>query len=190
MAFVLVPLLVLVVLALVVMSLYNGLVRARNACDAAWADVDVELRRRHDLVPNLVETVKGYAAHERGTLEAVTAARNAAVSTQAARAPAGELARDESALVGGLRQIFALSERYPQLKADANFRDLQAQLAETENRIESGRRDFNGLVRQFNTQAQSFPGNLVAGAFGFKARDFFELTEPEAREAPKVSFKA
>jgi LemA protein len=190
MAFILVPVLVIVVLALMMAGLYNGLVRGRNACDAAWADVDVELRRRHDLVPNLVETVKGYAAHERGTLEAVIAARSAAASTRESRAPSAELSQQENALSAGLRQIFALSERYPDLKANANFQQLQQQLSETENRIQTSRRAFNNTVQGFNNSVQAFPSNLIAGAFGFTRRDFFVLDEPAAREPPKVSFTA
>jgi LemA protein len=188
MAFILVPLLALLLIGLLVGSLFNGLVRGRNACDMAWADVDVELRRRHDLVPSLVETVKGYAAHERGTLEAVVAARARAASSESTHAPPAEQARSENALAGGLRQVFALAERYPQLKADASFLQLQQQLGATEDRIQATRSAYNGAVRQFNVQVQSFPGNIVAGAFGFAHRDFFVLDEPAAREPPKVAF--
>jgi LemA protein len=188
MAFILVPVLVLVGLALVVAGLYNGLVRGRNACDASWADVDVELRRRHDLVPNLVETVKGYAAHERGTLDAVIAARGSAASSRESHQPSLELSRSENALTSGLRQIFALSERYPDLKADANFQHLQQQLAQTEDRIQAARRNFNQKVQSFNNQVQAFPGNMVAGSFGFEPRELFVLDEPAARQPPKVSF--
>jgi LemA protein len=152
--------------------------------------VDVELRRRHDLVPNLVETVKGYAAHERGTLEAVISARSAAASTRESRAPSAELSQQENALSAGLRQIFALSERYPDLKANANFQQLQQQLAQTEDRIQASRRNFNNQVQGYNNQVQSFPGILVAGSFGFTTREFFVLDEPAAREPPKVSFSS
>jgi LemA protein len=188
MAFILLPTLALVAIALAVAGVFNGLVRARNTCDARWADVDVELRRRHDLVPNLVGTVKGYAAHERGTLEAVTAARGAAATTRESREPSAELSRSENALTAGLRQVFALAERYPDLKANANFQHLQQQLTETENRLQSSRRTFNDAVKSFNDQVQSFPGNVVASSFGFAPRAFFVLDEPAAREPPKVSF--
>jgi LemA protein len=184
-AFLLVPVVVLAVLALWVIGLYNGLVRGRNACDESWAGIDVELKRRHDLIPNLVETVKGYAGHERGTLEAVIAARSAAVRPH--DSPAAQ-ARDENALMAGVRQIFALAERYPDLKANANFGQLQAELAATEDRIQRARRTYNGQVREQNDRIQTFPGSLVAGPFGFSPREFFELDEPAAREAPKVSF--
>lgn len=190
MAFILVPVAVLALIALALIGVFNGLVRGRNACDAAWADVDVELRRRHDLVPNLVETVKGYAAHERGTLESVISARSAAASSRESRQPSPELSRSENALSAGLRQIFALSERYPDLKANANFQQLQQQLAQTEDRIQAARRNFNSKVQAYDNQVQSFPGNLVAGSFGFEPREFFVLDEPAAREPPKVSFSA
>jgi LemA protein len=186
MAFLLVPLAILAVLALWVIGLYNGLVTARNQADASWSDIDVELKRRHDLVPNLVETVKGYATHERGTLEAVIQARNAAAAPHSS--PAAQ-ARDENALAAGLRQIFALSERYPDLKADASFQQLQAALAETENRIQRARGTFNAHVRDLNTRIEVFPGNLVAGTFGFAVREYFELDTAAERQVPKVSFQ-
>ena len=187
MAFVLVPLGVVVLLVLWVIGVYNGLVRSRNAVDESWAGIDVELKRRHDLVPNLVETVKGYAAHERGTLEAVIQARNAAAAPQASPAAA---AQAESMLTAGLRQIFALSERYPDLKANASFQQLQGALADTEDRIQRARSVYNGNVRTLNTSIEVFPGNLVAGSFGFSKREYFELDDTAQREAPKVSFKA
>jgi LemA protein len=186
MAFLLVPVAILAVLALWVIGLYNGLVGARNRADASWSDIDVELKRRHDLVPNLVETVKGYAVHERGTLEAVIQARNAAAAPHGSTAAQ---ARDENALAAGLRQIFALSERYPDLKANASFQQLQAALAETENRIQRARGLFNGHVRDLNTRIQVFPGNLVAGTFGFTVREYFELDTAAERQVPKVSFQ-
>jgi LemA protein len=186
MPFLLVPLVVLAVLALWVIGLYNGLVRARNEVDASWSGIDTELKRRHDLVPNLVETVKGYAAHERGTLEAVIQARNAAAAPHASTAA---LAKDEAALAAGLRQIFALSERYPDLKANASFQQLQQSLAETEDRIQRARTVFNARVRELNTRIQVFPGNLVAGSFGFTPREYFELEGSAERQPPQVSFK-
>ncbi|HEX5008771.1 MAG TPA: LemA family protein [Planctomycetota bacterium] len=187
MAFLLVPLGILLLLVLWIVGVFNGLVRARNACDESWAGIDTELKRRHDLVPNLVETVKGYAAHERGTLEAVIQARNAAAAPQASPAAA---AQAENTLSAGLRQIFALSERYPDLKANASFQQLQGALADTEDRIQRARTVYNGNVRQLNTSIEVFPGNMVASSFGFSRREFFELKDAEQREAPKVSFKA
>lgn len=185
MAFLLVPLAVLAAGLVVLVGLYNGLVRARNACDEAFGLVDTELRRRHDLVPNLVETVRGYAAHERATLERVTAARGAAA---AAHASPADLARDENALSGSLRQLFALAERYPALKADANFARLQQELAATEDRLQRARAAYNARARELNDRAQTFPGTLVAGPFGFQPRGYIELDEPAARAAPKVAF--
>jgi len=187
MAFLLVPLVILALLALWLIGVFNGLVRARNEVDASWSGIDTELKRRHDLVPNLVETVKGYAAHERGTLEAVIQARNAAAAPHASTAA---LAKDEAALAAGLRQIFALSERYPDLKANASFQQLQAALADTEDRIQRARTVFNGRVRDLNTRIQVFPGNMVAGSFGFSPREYFELEGTAERQAPQVSFKS
>ena len=187
MAFLLVPLGILLLLVLWIVGVFNGLVRARNAVDESWAGIDTELKRRHDLVPNLVETVKGYAAHERGTLEAVIQARNTAAAPQASPASA---AQAENALSAGLRQIFALSERYPDLKANASFQQLQGALADTEDRIQRARTVYNGNVRALNTSIEVFPGNMVANSFGFSRREFFELKDAEQREAPKVSFKA
>ena len=187
MAFLLVPLGILLLLVLWIVGVFNGLVRARNACDESWAGIDTELKRRHDLVPNLVETVKGYAAHERGTLEAVIQARNTAAAPQASPASA---AQAENALSAGLRQIFALSERYPDLKANASFQQLQGALADTEDRIQRARTVYNGNVRALNTSIEVFPGNMVANSFGFSRREFFELKDAEQREAPQVSFKA
>ena len=187
MAFLLVPLGILLLLVLWIVGVFNGLVRARNAVDESWAGIDTELKRRHDLVPNLVETVKGYAAHERGTLEAVIQARNTAAAPQASPASA---AQAENALSAGLRQIFALSERYPDLKANASFQQLQGALADTEDRIQRARTVYNGNVRALNTSIEVFPGNMVANSFGFSRREFFELKDAEQREAPQVSFKA
>jgi LemA protein len=176
-------LIIVVVLVLVVVGMYNGLVRMREHVDASWSDIDVQLKRRHDLVPNLVNTVRGYASHERDTLEAVIQARNAAVSAQG---PA-EQAQAENQLSGALRQIFALSESYPQLQAADNFRDLQQTLKQLEDSIQRARGSYNNQVREYNTKIRSVPSNLVANAFGFRAREFFEIEET-AREAPRVSF--
>jgi len=157
---------VIIVAALWSISVYNGLVGMRQRVGQAFADIDVQLKQRHDLIPNLVETVKGYAAHERGTLEAVVAARNAAVSAQG---PAAQAAA-ENALGGALRQLFALSEAYPDLKANSNFQQLQAELTDIENKIAAARRFFNNAVQEYNTSIQQFPAALFAATFGFTPR--------------------
>jgi LemA protein len=180
----LIALVVLVVLVLLVIGIYNGLVRLRVQCDNAWADIDVQLKRRYDLIPNLVETVKGYAGHERGTLEAVVNARNRAMSAQGPAAK-GEA---EGMLAGALRQIFALAEAYPQLRAVESFTQLQKSLADLEDTIQNARRYYNAVVRDLNTKIAQFPSNIIAGMFNFKAREFFEITDAAQRETPKVSF--
>jgi LemA protein len=177
----------LVVVALVVIFfivVYNGLVRLRVQCDNAWADIEVQLKRRHDLVPNLVETVKGYAGHEKSTLEGVVAARNRAISTEG---PAAK-AEAEGALTAALRQVFALAEAYPQLRAVESFNQLQQTLSQIEDTIQNARRYYNAVVRDLNTKIAQFPSNMVAGMFGFKPREFFELAAPAEGEVPKVSF--
>jgi len=171
-------------LLLFLVVLYNRLVRLRNATQNAWAQVDVQLKRRHDLIPNLIETVKGYAAHERGTFEAVTAARTAA---QKAQGPAAQ-AEAENVLTQALGKLFAVAEAYPQLRATENFQQLQAQLAETEDKIQVSRQVYNDTVLTYNNSIQTVPSNIVAGAFGFKAREFFEVHDEAEREAPQVSF--
>jgi len=163
---------------------YNGLVRLRNQVKNAWSQIDVQLKRRYDLIPNLVETVKGYAAHEKGTLENVIKARQAGIDAKTV----GEQAQAENMITGALRQLFALSEAYPNLKANENFLALQEELASTENKIGFARQYYNENVQSFNTAQQVFPTNLVAGTFGFKPAEFFQLEEPAAREAPKVKF--
>jgi LemA protein len=177
-----------IVVALVVwaISIYNGLVAMRQRVNQSFADVDVQLKQRHDLVPNLVETVKGYAAHERGTLEAVVQARNAAI---AAQGPAAQ-AQAENALSGALRQLFALSEAYPDLKANANFQQLQAELSDIENKIAAARRFFNNSVQEYNTGIQQFPAALFASAFGFTPHVFFDLgeTRTQVEQVPQVKF--
>ena len=182
----------LIVLAVIVaaivwaIAVYNGLIAMRQRVNQAFADVDVQLRQRHDLVPNLVETVKGYAAHERGTLEEVVKARNAAI---AAQGPAQQAAA-ENMLSGALRQLFALSENYPDLKASANFQQLQAELTDLENKIAAARRFFNNAVQEYNTGIQRFPAALFASAFGFAPKTFFDLGDERATvgEAPPVKF--
>ena len=173
------------VLALAVVAIYNSLVKLNVQTDNAWADIDVQLKRRHDLIPNVVETVKGYASHERQTLEAVIEARNRAVSVQSA----GPAARGEAegALTSALRGLFALAEAYPQLRAAENFGQLQTTLAAIEEAVQNARRYYNAVVRDLNTRVQQVPSNIVAGMFGFKTREFFEIPDAE-RAVPKVSF--
>jgi LemA protein len=182
----------IIVLALIVVvivwaiSVYNGLVALRQRVNQAFADVDVQLKQRHDLIPNLVETVKGYAAHESGTLEAVVKARNAAISAQGPT----QQAAAENILSGALRQLFALSESYPDLKASTNFQQLQAELTDLENKIAAARRFFNNAVQEYNTGIQRFPAALFAASFGFAPKSFFDLGEDRASvgEAPAVKF--
>ena len=174
-----------VVIGLWFVIMYNGLIRLRNIVQESWKQIDVELHRRYDLIPNLVETVKGYASHERGTFEAVTQAR-AAASTPGST-PA-EQAQQENMLTGALRQLFAVAEAYPDLKANQNFLELQQQLTQTEDRIAAGRRFYNANVRAFNTKIQSVPSNIVANLFHFTEAEYFEVDDPEIRSAPKVQF--
>src|SRR5438270_4003802 len=169
--------------------IYNGLVAMRQRVNQAFSDIDVQTKQRHDLVPNLVETVKGYAAHERGTLEAVVQARNAAVTAQAGGIAAQAAA--ENALSGALRQLFALSEAYPDLKANQNFQQLQAELSDIENKIAAARRFFNNAVQEYNTGIQQFPAVLMAGTLGFTQKEFFDVGVDERKEleqAPQVKF--
>jgi LemA protein len=173
-----------VVLLVGAVLLYNRLVQNRNRVDNAWAQIEVQLKRRWDLIPNLVETVKGYAAHERETFEAVTEARAAA---QRARGPE-QAAQAEGLLGQALGRLFAVAEAYPELQADENFRQLQTELAETENRIAVSRQVYNDTVLTYNNSIQTVPGVLVAGPFGFTKREFFELEEDAQREAPRVAF--
>ncbi len=173
---------ILVVLALI--GVYNSLVQKRVRCREAWSQIDVQLKRRYDLIPNLVETVKGYAAHEKETLERVIQARQQAISAQGVK----DQAQAENFLTSALRQIFALSEAYPNLKANENFAQLQEELASTENKISFARQHYNDSAAVYNTAAQTFPNNVVAGMFGFQRQDYFELEDAAEREAPKVSF--
>jgi LemA protein len=178
--------LVIVVLAILfAVVMFNGLVRRRNRVDQAWSQIGVQLERRHDLIPNLVETVKGYASHERGTLEAVVQARNNAV--QAQQSGPAQQAQAENVLSGALRQLFALSEAYPDLKANQNFLNLQEELTSTEDRISYARQFYNDSVQSFNTSIQTFPRNLIAGPFNFHPRQFFQA-EQGAEEVPRVQF--
>jgi LemA protein len=165
---------------------FNRLVAMRNRMRGAWADVDTLLKRRADLIPNLVQSVRGYMDHEEGTLERVTEARARAASTGSGPENAAARAEAENALTAGLRQLFAVAESYPDLKANQNVLDLQRQLGETENDIASARRYYNAVVRDFNTLRETFPNVLIAGPFGFRPGEFFELADAEQREAPKV----
>ena len=184
MLWVLILLAVLLVVAFGLVALYNNLVRRRNRVDNAWAQIEVQLKRRWDLIPNLVETVKGYAAHERGTFEAVTEARAAA---QAAQGPAATAAA-EGVLSQALGRLFAVAEAYPDLKASQNFLDLQSQLQDTENKVAVSRQVYNDSVLTYNNAIQTFPGVVFAGMFHFERREFFELPEEAQREAPRVEF--
>ncbi|MBL7022266.1 LemA family protein [Patescibacteria group bacterium] len=173
---------ILVVLILWIIALYNGLIRLKNRVDEAWSDIDVQLKRRYDLIPNLIETVKGYAQHEKETLDSVIKARNSAMNAQGA----GK-AEAENALSETLKSIFALSENYPDLKANQNFLQLQDELSDTENKIQAARRFYNTNVRDFNTKIQVFPNNIIAGKLKFTSRDFFEAEETE-KENVQVKF--
>jgi len=163
---------------------YNGLVRLRNGVRNAWAQIDVQLRRRYDLIPNLVETVKGYAKHERETFESVVKARQAGIDASSVK----EQGLAENMITGALRKLFALSEAYPDLKANQNFLALQEELASTENKVGFARQYYNDAVQTFNTRQQMFPANMIARMMGFEPSDFFEIEEAEVREAPKVEF--
>ena len=175
---------ILVAIALVVILLYNRLVRLRNRAENAWAQVDVQLRRRYDLVPNLVETVKGYASHERATFEEVTRARTAAQQARTVE----EQATAENALTAAIGRLFAVAEAYPELRATENFQQLQAQLEETEGDIAVARQVYNDTVLTYDTAIESVPTNMVASVFGFEPKPYFELEDPAAREAPRVAF--
>ena len=175
---------VVVLLLIAAVLLYNRLVSLRNRVENAWAQVDVQLKRRYDLIPNLVETVKGYAAHERETFEAVTAARTRA---QQAQGPA-EQGAAEGLLGQALGRLFAVAEAYPELQADENFRQLQGELAETENRIAVSRQVYNDSVLTYNNAIQTFPGAVLAGPFGFTTREFFDVEDEAQREPPRVDF--
>lgn len=174
-----------VILGIWLWATYNSLVTLRNRVDEAWSDITVQLKRRADLIPNLVETVKGYAAHEKGVFEAVTQARSALMT---ANTPA-EAGAAENMMTGALKSLFAVSEAYPQLQASQNFLKLQADLVDAEDKIQAARRFYNGGVREYNTKLQMFPTNLIAGAFKFTARDFFEVDDPSAiAEPPRIQF--
>ena len=174
---------IVAVLAIWGVAIYNGLIRLKNRVDEAWSDIDVQLKRRYDLIPNLVNTVKGYAAHEKEVFEKVTEARTKAMGAQSA----GDKAQAENALSQTLKSLFAVAEAYPDLKANQNFLELQRELTDTEDKVQASRRFYNGNVRDFNTKIQVFPNNIFAGMMGFSAREFFEA-EGSEKEPVKVEF--
>jgi LemA protein len=179
---------VLIILAVIVfmaIGMYNSLVTLKKRCDSGWAQIDVQLKRRYDLIPNLVETAKGYIAHERETLEAVTKARQQAIDVSGVKAQA----QAENVLTGALRQLFAVAENYPNLKANENMLALQEELSSTENKISFARQHYNDVVLDYNTRIAQVPANLFATLFNFSPREFFEVEAAAEREAPKVSFK-
>jgi LemA protein len=178
---------ILAAIAIVVfwlISVFNSLVRLRNKVNEAWSDIDVQLKRRYDLIPNLVETVKGYAGHEKEVFTKVTEARSRAMQAGTIK----DKAEAENMLSNTLKSLFAVAENYPQLRASENFSKLQDDLTDTENKIQAARRFYNGMARDFNTKIQVFPNNMIAGPLGFKARDYFELGSEEEKEPVKVSF--
>ena len=179
---------VALVLIFILAGGYNSLVRLRNQAENAWAQIDVQLKRRHDLIPNLVETAKGYMEHERGTLEAVTKARNLAAGAQQGPSGPGEMGKAEGGLSQALSNFFVVVEQYPDLKANQNFLALQEELTSTENKIGFARQAYNDQVLHFNNKVQMFPSNIIAGMFSFKEKEFFEIEAPAEREVPKVSF--
>ena len=178
---------IIVILLIMMVSTYNGLVRLRNQVKNAWAQIDVQLKRRYDLIPNLIETVKGYMKHERETLEAVTKARN--LAQQASSSGAGVRSKAESELSSALARLLAVVERYPDLKANQNFLALQEELTSTENKIGFSRQYYNDSVLRYNNKTQMFPSNIVANMANFKSGEFFEITVPEEKAVPKVSFQ-
>ena len=175
---------IIILLALWIAGTYNGLVKLKNRAKEAWADIDVQLKRRYDLIPNLVEIVKGYAAHEKEVFERVTEARSNAMKAETMK----EKAQAENILSDTLKTLFAVSEAYPDLKASANFLELQRELTDTEDKIQAARRFYNGNIRDLNIKIESFPVNLIASTFGFQKMELFELVETLEREAPKITF--
>ncbi len=180
---IIIPVIVLIFLGITI-SLYNGLVRARNHCDESWSDVDTELKRRYDLIPNLVEVVKGYATHEADALERVIQARNNAEKNHGS--PESQ-ARDENKMIGEVSNLFALAEDYPELKSSKHFAALQEELITTENRIQRARRFYNGNVRTLANRIETFPSSILASMYGFRPREYFEIRDSSQREAPSVS---
>jgi LemA protein len=180
----LVIVIVLLVVGLIIAGMYNSLVQLRVRADSAWSDIDVQLKRRHDLIPNLVETVKGYAAHEKGTFENVAKYRSAAMSATSVE----ERGQAEGMLTQALRGLLAVAEAYPQLRASEQFQSLQASLNQLEDALQNSRRYYNAVVRDLNTKIQSFPTNIIAGMFNFQQRQFFEIADATERNVPAVKF--
>jgi LemA protein len=182
----------LIVMAFILIGMYNSLVGLRNQVQNAWSQIDVQLKRRHDLIPNLVETAKGYMKHERETLEGIAKARSAATAlgggTGAANPSIGDISKAETALSGMITRFFAVAENYPELKANTNFLALQEELSSTENKIAFARQAYNDQVLFYNNKTQMFPSNVIAGMFGFKSSEFFEIEDKAEKAAPKVSF--
>ncbi len=181
--------LIIVIVAIIVwlIAIYNGLIKSKNRVKEAWSDIDVQLKRRYNLIPNLINTVKGYASHEKETLEKVVQARNMAMQAQSG-GDAKKLAEAENMLSSTLKSIFALSESYPDLKANQNFLELQKELSDTENKIQASRRFYNGNVRDFNTKLEVFPTNMIAKQLKFEKKEFFEIKEAEEKKNVKVEF--
>jgi LemA protein len=177
-------LVIIVAVAVMAIGMYNSLITLRNRCDNAWSQVDVQLRRRYDLIPNLVETVKGYAKHESGVFERVTQARAAAVNAQTVK----EQGQADNMLTGALKSLFAVAEAYPDLKANQNFLMLQEELAGTESKVAYARQFYNDVVMKFNMRQQVFPSNIIANMFGFKIKEYFQIEEEVAKGPVKVSF--
>jgi LemA protein len=180
----LVIVIVLLVIGLIIAGMYNSLVQLRVRADSAWSDIDVQLKRRHDLIPNLVETVKGYAAHEKGTFENVAKYRSAAMAATSVE----ERGQAEGMLTQALRGLLAVAEAYPQLRASEQFQSLQASLNQLEDALQNSRRYYNAVVRDLNTKIQSFPSNIIAGMFNFQQRQFFEIADATERNVPAVKF--
>lgn len=178
-----------VVIVAWLVGIYNSLVRSRNQVNEAWSDIDVQLKRRHDLIPNLIETVKGYASHERELFEKVTEARTKAMTAETS-GNLKESGQAENMLSGALKSLFAVAENYPDLKANENFAKLQDELSDTENKVQASRRFYNGNVRDYNTKLQVFPTTLLVGMFHFTSREFFELEEKSEKEVPNVDFSS
>jgi LemA protein len=182
--------LIIIIIVAIIAGMYNTLVKLRNQVKNAWAQIDVQLKRRYDLIPNLIETVKGYRDFERDTLEAVTKARNIAMQASSSGAGAAERGKAEGELSSALARLMVVVEQYPNLKANQNFLALQEELTSTENKISFSRQYYNDSVLHYNNQTQVFPSNIIAGMFNFKAGEFFEVTVEAERQAPKVDFKA
>jgi len=176
---------ILAIIVLWLIFVFNSLIRLKNRVDEAWADIDVQLKRRYDLIPNLIETVKGYARHEKELFEKVTEARTKAISASTVK----DQGEAENMLTGALKSLFAVAENYPELKANENFLELQRELTDTEDKIQAARRFYNGNVRDFNIKIEVFPNNLVAKIMGFSQRELFEIEEAAERETPKVDFE-